>query len=97
VSNVAGIAGQEVTLEFTREPQDVVAVRSKPVVLQCAVSSSAPGPVNISWTHDDRILPLVNDTRRYLLANGSLYIKKVRKCACACVSIGRVFSVIQSF
>jgi hypothetical protein len=88
VSNVAGIAGQEVTLEFTREPEDVVAVRSKPVILQCAVSSSAPGPVNISWTHDDRILPLV-DTRRYLLANGSLYIKKVRrKCACACLSIG---------
>ena len=90
MSNVAGIAGQEVTLEFTREPQDVVAVRSKPVVLQCAVYSSAPGPVNISWTHDDRILPLVNDTRRYLLANGSLYIKKVRrKCTCTCVSIGR--------
>jgi hypothetical protein len=58
-----------------------VAVRSKPVVLQCAVSSSVPGPVNISWTQDDRILLLVNDARRYLLPNGSLYFKKVRMCA----------------
>lgn len=91
MSIVAGVAGQEVTLEFTLEPQDVVAVRSKPVILQCAVSSSVPGPVNISWTHYDRILPLVNDTRRYLLANGSLYIKKVRRrrCDCAGLSYGR--------
>lgn len=80
------------TLEFTREPQDVVAVRSKSVVLQCAVSSSVPGPVNISWTHDDRILPLVNDTRRYLLPNGSLYFKKVSNCALR-VSAGQRMSV----
>lgn len=65
------------TLEFTLEPQDVVAVRGKPLVLQCAVSSSAPGPVNISWTHDGEVLPLVSDSRRHLLSNGSLYFKKV--------------------
>ncbi|XP_033606589.1 protogenin isoform X2 [Cryptotermes secundus] len=72
-----GVAGLDVTLEFTREPQDVVAVRSKPLVLQCAVSNSAPGPVNITWTHEGEPLPLVNDSRRYLLPNGSLYFRKV--------------------
>jgi hypothetical protein len=74
---VAGVAGLDVTLEFTREPQDVVAVRSKPLVLQCAVSNSAPGPVNITWTHEGEPLPLVNDSRRYLLPNGSLFFRKV--------------------
>jgi hypothetical protein len=83
-------------LEFTREPQDVVAVRSKPVVLQCAVSSSAPGPVNISWTQDDRILPLV-DTRRYLLPNGSLYFKKVRRRCGVRVAAERRLSVLVIF
>jgi hypothetical protein len=65
------------TLEFAREPQDVVAVRSKPLVLQCAVSSSAPGPVSITWTQDGEPVPLVNDSRRALLLNGSLYFRKV--------------------
>jgi hypothetical protein len=74
---VAGVAGLDLTLEFTHEPQDVVAVRSKPLVLHCAVSNSAPGPVNITWTHEGEPVPLVNDSRRYLLPNGSLYFRKV--------------------
>jgi hypothetical protein len=69
-----GALGLQVTLDFTEEPRDVVAVRGKPLVLQCAVSSSVPGPVNISWTHDGE---LVSDSRRRLLSNGSLYFKKV--------------------
>jgi hypothetical protein len=73
----AGTAGLEVTLDFTLEPQDVVAVRGKPLVLQCAVSSSVPGPVNITWTHEGEPIPLVSDSRRHLLSNGSLYFKKV--------------------
>ncbi|XP_069674943.1 protogenin-like [Periplaneta americana] len=72
-----GTVGLELTLDFSQEPQDVVAVRSKPLVLQCEVSSSTPGPVNISWTHDGEPIPLVNDSRRHLLPNGSLYFKKV--------------------
>ncbi|KAJ9593417.1 hypothetical protein L9F63_015043, partial [Diploptera punctata] len=65
------------TLHFDQEPQNVVAVRGKPLVLQCAASSSTPGPVNISWTQDDEPLELVNDSRRYILRNGSLFFKKV--------------------
>ncbi|GLG97728.1 Peroxidasin [Gryllus bimaculatus] len=66
----------DITLGFTRQPQDVVAVRSRALLLECEVSSTVE--YNVTWTHDDRPLQLTSDSRRQLLANGSLYFKKVQ-------------------
>ena len=86
----SGTQEPNLTLHFDQEPQNVVAVRGKPLVLQCAASSSAPGPVNISWTQEDEPLVLVNDSRRHILRNGSLYFKKVSAFICGLEAIHKL-------
>ncbi|XP_050421746.1 protogenin B-like [Adelges cooleyi] len=57
------------------EPPDLaVAVRGVPYELRC--HSSLPN-VTYQWMHNNRTLYLVNDPRRQILPNGSLYFKSV--------------------
>ncbi|XP_054280101.1 protogenin B-like [Macrosteles quadrilineatus] len=66
--------GLELGLQFGVEPEDLVASRNKPALLQC----SSPSPnVTFQWTLDDKLLPLVNNSRIQLSSNGSLIFKKL--------------------
>ncbi|CAI6352151.1 unnamed protein product [Macrosiphum euphorbiae] len=56
------------------EPEGGVAVRSKPYTLQC--HSTLPNATYL-WMYNNRTLDLVNDSRRQILPNGSLYFKTV--------------------
>lgn len=59
------------------EPPDIaVAIRDKPYTLQC---HSALPNVTYQWMYNNHILDLVNDSRRKILSNGSLFFNKVRK------------------
>ena len=61
-------------LYFTSEPQDVVGVKGSELLLNCTAASPSGTPVNITWLKDGQE---VNDARRYVLRNGSLYFKKI--------------------
>ena len=61
-------------LYFTSEPQDVVGVKGSELLLNCSATSPAGKPVNITWLKDGQE---VDDARRSVLRNGSLYFKKV--------------------
>ncbi len=61
-------------LSFTTEPQDVVGVKGSPLLLNCTASGPGGAPVNITWLKDGQE---VNDARRYVLRNGSLFFTKV--------------------
>ena len=61
-------------LFFTSEPKDVVAVKNNELLLNCTAASPSGVPVNITWLKDGQE---VNDARRYVLRNGSLYFKKI--------------------
>lgn len=56
--------------------ETVIAVRGKPYTLPC--HSSLPNVV-YRWIYNNRTLDLVNDSRRQILPNGSLFFKHVRK------------------
>ena len=63
-------------LSFTQEPQDVVAIKNSDLLLNCSAASSNQGQhINITWWKDGE---QVNDARRYVLANGSLFIRRVK-------------------
>lgn len=59
---------------ITEPPEDGVAVRSKPYTLQC--HSTLPNATYL-WMYNNRTLDLVNDSRRQILPNGSLFFKTV--------------------
>jgi len=59
---------------ITEPPEGGVAVRSKPYTLQC--HSTLPNATYL-WMYNNRTLDLVNDSRRQILPNGSLYFKTV--------------------
>uniref|UniRef100_A0A4W3GF85 Immunoglobulin superfamily DCC subclass member 3 n=1 Tax=Callorhinchus milii TaxID=7868 RepID=A0A4W3GF85_CALMI len=58
---------------FAREPQDVIAVRKDPVVLDCQANGELP--ITIVWMKNG--VRLVDSERIYKLSNGSLYITEV--------------------
>ncbi|XP_060838288.1 protogenin B-like [Rhopalosiphum padi] len=59
---------------ITEPPEDGVAIRSKPYTLQC--HSTLPNATYL-WMYNNRTLDLVNDSRRQILPNGSLFFKTV--------------------
>ncbi|CAH1721858.1 unnamed protein product [Aphis gossypii] len=65
--------GSDITW-ITEPPEDGVAVRSKPFTLQC--HSTLPNATYL-WMYNNRTLDLVNDSRRQILPNGSLFFKTV--------------------
>ncbi|XP_064645830.1 protogenin-like [Lineus longissimus] len=62
-------------LHFTIEPQDTIVKKNEPVIFNCSAWTLPEfEPLKISWTHNDAV---INDDRRVVLRNGSLYIKRV--------------------
>lgn len=57
---------------FTVEPQDTLANRGSPALLNCTVHSDAAVPARIEWKKDGTFMSLVSDERRQVLPDGSL-------------------------
>uniref|UniRef100_A0A3B4A7N5 Ig-like domain-containing protein n=1 Tax=Periophthalmus magnuspinnatus TaxID=409849 RepID=A0A3B4A7N5_9GOBI len=63
---------------FTVEPQDVVATRGSPALLNCSAhSGAASSPVRIEWKKDGTFLSPAADDRRQVLPDGSLLFTHV--------------------
>ncbi|XP_041650358.1 immunoglobulin superfamily DCC subclass member 3-like [Cheilinus undulatus] len=62
-------------LAFLREPADVIAVRDRPLMLDCQVEGE--GPITITWRRNG--VPVVTGDRAMVLANGTLLIRSVAK------------------
>ena len=69
----SGSSSLDTGLYFADQPQDVIVIKNTALVLNCSAQDS-DGAVNITWRKDGE---LVNDQRRVLLRNGSLYFKRV--------------------
>ncbi len=65
---------------FSEEPQDVVVTKGTSFVWNCSAentdrdSTATAQPANITWRKDGVD---INDARRYVLRNASLYFKRV--------------------
>ncbi|KAK7912502.1 hypothetical protein WMY93_012713 [Mugilogobius chulae] len=62
---------------FTVEPQDLVATRGGPALLNCSAHSGAATPVRIEWKKDGTFLSPAADDRRQVLPDGSLFFTHV--------------------
>lgn len=62
-------------LAFLKEPSDVIAVRDRPLMLDCEVEGE--GPISITWTRNG--VPVETGARAALLSNGTLLIRNVSK------------------
>ncbi|XP_071390364.1 neogenin 1a isoform X1 [Centroberyx affinis] len=62
---------------FTVEPQDTLAVRGAPALLNCSAHSDAAVPARIEWKKDGTFMSLISDERRRVLPDGSLLITQV--------------------
>ncbi|KAF7668293.1 hypothetical protein LDENG_00019580, partial [Lucifuga dentata] len=59
------------------EPQDTLAIRGSPALLNCSVHSDAATPARIEWKKDGTFMSLVSDERRVVLPDGSLFFLHV--------------------
>uniref|UniRef100_A0A3Q0R5W8 Ig-like domain-containing protein n=1 Tax=Amphilophus citrinellus TaxID=61819 RepID=A0A3Q0R5W8_AMPCI len=62
-------------LAFLKEPSDVIAVRDRPLMLDCEVEGE--GPITITWRRNG--VPIATGTRVTVLANGTLLIRNFSK------------------
>nr|XP_057903671.1 immunoglobulin superfamily DCC subclass member 3 [Doryrhamphus excisus] len=62
-------------LSFLREPRDVIAVRDRPLMLDCTVQGEEP--VQITWRKNG--VPITPSPRVQVLANGTLLIQSFQK------------------
>ncbi|XP_061822796.1 immunoglobulin superfamily DCC subclass member 3 isoform X1 [Nerophis lumbriciformis] len=62
-------------LSFLQEPRDVIAVRDRPLMLDCRVQGEEP--VQITWRKNG--VPLTTNPRLHVLANGTLLIQSFQK------------------
>ncbi|GAA6226730.1 immunoglobulin superfamily DCC subclass member 3-like [Lates japonicus] len=62
-------------LSFLREPSDVIAVRDRPLMLDCRVQGDEP--IMITWRKNG--VPLPTSPRVWVLANGTLFIQSFQK------------------
>ncbi|XP_074539372.1 immunoglobulin superfamily DCC subclass member 3 [Halichoeres trimaculatus] len=70
----SGVIGAS-ELAFLTEPSDVIAVRDRPLMLDCQVEGE--GPISITWRRNG--VPVATGDRAMVLANGTLLIKSVTK------------------
>ncbi|XP_022241027.1 neogenin-like isoform X2 [Limulus polyphemus] len=63
------------TFDFTVEPSDSVVVKDSPALLNCGAKGE-PIP-KIDWKKEGAVLQFIEDSRRSLLPNGSLYFSNV--------------------
>ncbi|CAM1302082.1 Uncharacterised protein at_DN2489 [Pycnogonum litorale] len=72
---IPGIEAIDLGLGFLEEPQHITVLRGKSLMLNCsAFSGTEFGPHNITWQFEGHN---INDGRRYVLPNGSLYFEKI--------------------
>ncbi|XP_066577546.1 immunoglobulin superfamily DCC subclass member 3-like isoform X2 [Amia ocellicauda] len=62
-------------LAFLLEPRDVIAVRDRPLLLDCQVQGE--GPISVTWRKNG--VPVATGERAGVLANGSLLIQNFHK------------------
>uniref|UniRef100_A0A8C7ZUR9 Neogenin 1 n=1 Tax=Oryzias sinensis TaxID=183150 RepID=A0A8C7ZUR9_9TELE len=62
---------------FTVEPQDTLAVRGNPALLNCSAHSDGATPARIKWKKDGTFMSLVSDERRRILPDGSLFFTHI--------------------
>uniref|UniRef100_A0A673C276 Ig-like domain-containing protein n=1 Tax=Sphaeramia orbicularis TaxID=375764 RepID=A0A673C276_9TELE len=62
-------------LAFLKEPNDVIAVRDRPLLLDCQVEGE--GPISITWRRNGVTLP--TGVRAVVLGNGTLLIRNFSK------------------
>lgn len=62
-------------LAFLKEPSDVIAVRDRPLMLDCQVEGE--GPISITWRRNG--VPVETGVRAAVLSNGTLLIRNVSK------------------
>lgn len=62
-------------LSFLLEPSDVIAVRDRPLMLDCQVQGDEP--IMITWRKNG--VPLPTSPRVRVLANGTLFIQSFQK------------------
>ncbi|XP_066531970.1 immunoglobulin superfamily DCC subclass member 3 [Hoplias malabaricus] len=64
-------------LAFVLEPSDVIAVREKPLMLDCKVEGE--GPITVTWLRNGEPVPTGAGTRAKVLSNGTLLIRSFQK------------------
>ncbi|XP_029360820.1 immunoglobulin superfamily DCC subclass member 3 [Echeneis naucrates] len=70
----SGVSGAS-ELAFLKEPSDVIAVRDRPLSLDCQVEGE--GPLSITWRRNG--VPVATGVRATVLGNGTLFIKNFSK------------------
>ncbi|XP_067093531.1 immunoglobulin superfamily DCC subclass member 3-like [Osmerus mordax] len=69
------VLGGASELAFLQEPNDVIAVRDRPLMLDCQVEGE--GPISVTWRRNGR--PVPTGLKASVLANGTLLIKNFSK------------------
>ncbi|XP_020353225.1 immunoglobulin superfamily DCC subclass member 3-like [Oncorhynchus kisutch] len=69
------VLGRASELAFLKEPNDVIAVRDRPLMLDCQVEGE--GPISVMWRHNG--VPVPTGPKASVLANGTLLIKSFQK------------------
>ncbi|XP_041740428.1 immunoglobulin superfamily DCC subclass member 3-like [Coregonus clupeaformis] len=69
------VLGRASELAFLKEPNDVIAVRDRPLMLDCQVEGE--GPISVTWRRNGVPIPI--GPKASVLANGTLLIKSFQK------------------
>ncbi|XP_062847627.1 immunoglobulin superfamily DCC subclass member 3 [Trichomycterus rosablanca] len=75
VGRLRGDLGVASELAFIKEPHDVIAVRDRPLMLDCEVEGE--GPITITWRRNG--VPVSAGPRLAVLGNGGLLIRNLQK------------------
>uniref|UniRef100_A0A3B4YMT4 Ig-like domain-containing protein n=1 Tax=Seriola lalandi dorsalis TaxID=1841481 RepID=A0A3B4YMT4_SERLL len=71
---LSGVGGAS-ELAFLKEPSDVIAVRDRPLMLDCQVEGE--GPISITWRQNG--VPVATGVKATVLGNGTLLIRNFSK------------------
>ncbi|XP_070979119.1 immunoglobulin superfamily DCC subclass member 3-like [Oncorhynchus clarkii lewisi] len=72
---ISSVLGRASELAFLKEPNDVIAVRDRPLMLDCQVEGE--GPISVMWRHNG--VPVPTGPKASVLTNGTLLIKSFQK------------------
>lgn len=64
-------------LAFLLQPSDVIAVRERPLMLDCRVEGEEP--ITVTWLKNGKPMPTGAGTRATVLSNGTLLIRSFQK------------------
>ncbi|KAM9405645.1 immunoglobulin superfamily DCC subclass member 3-like [Salvelinus alpinus] len=72
---ISSVLGRASELAFLKEPNDVIAVRDRPLMLDCQVEGE--GPISVMWRRNGVSVP--TGPKASVLTNGTLLIKSFQK------------------